>query len=363
MPDLETDLPTDALESLFADELGEAVRDTEPLGGALNVMVAVTTDSDRYVLRCPTDLRDTELFVDARTEYRVLERLTETAVPAPEPVLYCEDDSVLDSEFFLTTHLDGDPVPVGSRLPERFRNPEARREFGDVLVDALADLHSVDPDGFREVCKHHTPLDMLDRDVERLERATEATGRDADDLWRAADWLRENAPESFETRLVHGDYKPGNVLFAPGDDPEVAGVFDWETPYLGDPRTELAYLLFYWRDDGDPAPDVDALADRYDDADALADLRETNEHGFLPFSNRPGSPSRRDLVARWEAQTGLAFEDSRFFRVHAAFGLATVWEDIHRSRVEAGDTEPDSDPLLDYTGALIAKIIDGDFAL
>ena len=354
------------LEAHLSTELGEDVVDTGLLDGALNTMVAVSTEhaDPAYVVRKPTEMRDSELFVDLDCEYEVLERLADTPVPAPEPVLYCDDESVLGGEFLVTEFLDGETVPVGSRLPERFRTASAREQAGNRLVDALADLHSVDADRFADVCERVTPRQQVERAVDRLEQATDVSGRDVPDLWRVADWLRENAPadSNTATALVHGDYKTGNVFLAETEEPEVVGVFDWETPMLGDPRTELGYFLFYWRDDGDPTPDVDALADRYGDADAIADLRATNEHGFYRFSSRPGSPTRRDLVARWEERTGFDFDHQRFHRALAAFGLATVWEDINARQVDAG-AESDWPPLLDYTASVTASVVDGEFEL
>lgn len=362
----DADLPLDELESFLATELDESVTAAEPLDGALNAMVAVSTEhaDPAYVVRKPTAMRESELFVDLASEYAVLERLADTAVPAPEPVLCCDDESVLGGEFVVTEFLDGETVPVGSRLPERFRTPAAREQTAECLVDALADLHSVDADRFGDVCERVTPREQVEHAVDRLEHATDVSGRDVPELRRVADWLRENAPADADTAtaLVHGDYKPGNVFLSETAPPEVVGVFDWETAMLGDPRTELGYFLFYWRDDGDPTPDVDALAEQYDHKDTIRDLRETNEHGFYRFSSRPGSPTRHELVARWKERTGLGFDHQRFHRALAAFGLATVWEDIHARQVESG-AESDWPPLLDYTASMTASIVDGEFPL
>ncbi|SEW19594.1 Predicted kinase, aminoglycoside phosphotransferase (APT) family [Halobacterium jilantaiense] len=359
-------LPLADLETYFADELGERVTDTEVLDGALNTMVAVSTESTEhaYVVRRASEMRDSDLFVGLDREYRVLSALADTDVPAPEPVAYCEDASVLGDPFAVTTYREGEPVPVGSPLPERFQTPANRRAVGEALVDTLADVHSVPTEPFEGVCERYEPLEQVERFADRLDRATDASGRDVPELRRAADWLREHAPPEHETRLTHGDFKSGNVCFGPGTPPEITGVLDWETATLAEPRTELGYLLFYWRDDGDPTPGLDAIRDRYGDdyPEAVAEVAEAAEHGFYRYANRPGSPSRRELVERYEAQTDLSFDHERFYRTHAALGLATVWEDIHARRVAAGE-DSDWEPLLDYTAAVTRSIVDGEFAL
>jgi aminoglycoside phosphotransferase (APT) family kinase protein len=359
-------LPLADLEACLADELGERVTDTEVLDGALNVMVAVSTESteNAYVARQASEMRDSDLFVDLDREYRVLSALADTDVPAPEPVAYCEDESVLSDPFVVTTFLDGESVPVGSSLPERFQTEAGRQRVGEELVDALADVHAVPVERFEGVCERYTPLEQVEQFADRLDRATDASGRNLPDLWYVVDWLRDHAPPEHETRLTHGDFKSGNVFFADSTLPEITGVFDWETATLADPRTELGYLLFYWRDDGDPAPGLDAIRDQYDDdyPDAVAEVEAAAEHGFYRYANRPGSPSRRELVERYEARTGLSFEHDRFYRAHAALGLAAVWEDIHGRQVEAGENS-DWEPLLDYTAAVTRSVVDGKFDL
>ncbi|WP_232702914.1 phosphotransferase family protein [Halobacterium wangiae] len=360
----EADLDTAALEAYLSAELDDEIVDVEVLHEALNLSLAVSTaERERaYVLRRPRNLRETNLVVDLDVEFQVLERLADTAVPAPEPVLHCEDASVFGDEFVVTTFLDGEAVPLGSDLPERFRNPAARRRLAEGLVDTLAEIHSLDPGPFADVCERQTPTEMVDRAMARLDNATSATGREVPELRAVGEWLREHAPAETATTLVHGDYRPGNVLFAGDDDPEIAGVLDWETAMLGDPLTELGYLLLRWRDDGDPTPSLDDLEARHADEAAIDHLRDVNEDGLAPFTNDPGTPTRRELVARYEAKTGSDVEHAEYYLAHAAFVLATVWEDLHRSRLAAGD-DSTFPPLVDYVTTTARSFVDGEFRL
>lgn len=52
-------------------------------------------------------------------------------------------------------------------------------------------------------------------------------------------WLRDNAPRSERTVLVHADFKPGNVLVRDGD---VTALLDWELAHLGDPLEDLGWV-------------------------------------------------------------------------------------------------------------------------
>lgn len=364
MTESTADVDTEALHSYLSGELDTEVVGTELLHEALNQSIAISTaNEDRaYVLRRPDKLRHTDIINDLDQEYRVLERLADTAIPAPEPVLFCGDESVAGGEFVVTTYLDGETLSVGDVLPERFRDPVSRERVGELLVDALAEIHAVDVDRFDGVCERIPPAEQVERAVGRLDQSERVTGRELRMLRDVGEWLLENAPPNPETAFLHGDFKPGNVFFGGADRPDITGVLDWEATLLGDPRTELGYLLLYWRDEDDPTPSLDELEGQYSDGEAIDYLREVNEHGFCPFASNPGSPSRRELVARYEARSGLPFENHRFYRAHAAFLLATVWEDIHRHQVEAG-ADPDPPPTVDYMTRVAASIVDGEFPL
>ncbi|MFP9191980.1 phosphotransferase family protein [Natronosalvus vescus] len=358
MTDEAVDLP--ALSSYLSEELDEDVVGVEVLHDGLNLSLAISTamEEDAYVLRRPNKFRDTESFISLEREYDVLHRLRDTALSAPEPILICENRSVIGDPFLLTTYLGGEVVPLGSDLPERFRNPDARRRIGTLLIDTLAALHSVDTGPFTHVCERRTPQDQVDEATARLVQATQATGHEPPGIWDVADWLRRNVPTESETTLCHGDFRPGNILFAGTNRPAIAGVLDWETAFLGDPLTELGYLLLRWRDADDPTPPLDGIEERYPNEDVRTKLTGDTAPGLAPFTNRPGSPDRRELVSRYEEQTDLSFENERFYRTLSAFMLAAVWEDIYRHQRESG-TESDWELRIDYMSMRAKRIATG----
>lgn len=361
MADEETDIDVSSLAAYLATEFDVTLVDTEVLHDGLNLSLALSTDDGvRYVLRRPNKFRDTAAFNDVTQEYRTLELLAEADVPAPEPVLVCPDESVVGDPFLVMEHLDGEAVPLGEPLPERFRNPTAREQVGNDLVDVLAEIHSLDVGPFAEVLDRQTVQDEVTYATDRLDAATAVTGHEPPELREVAAWLERHAPDQAATTVVHGDFRPANVHFGGTDRPEIVGVLDWETAALGDPLVELGYLLLRWRDDGDPTPSLDDIEAENDEV--IQDLRETNERGLAPFTNRAGSPSRRDLVERYEARTGIDFEHERFYRALAAFVLATVWADLHRHRVEAGE-DSDWEPYIEYMSLLAHSIASGEHTI
>jgi aminoglycoside phosphotransferase (APT) family kinase protein len=59
------------------------------------------------------------------------------------------------------------------------------------------------------------------------------------------EWLDAHMPEDSETRIAHGDYRMGNVMFHPTE-PRVVAVFDWEISTLGHPLGDLAYCAILY---------------------------------------------------------------------------------------------------------------------
>src|SRR5438105_3984391 len=107
-------------------------------------------------------------------------------------------------------------------------------------VDALARLHLVDWKAIG-LADFGRPGDYYARQIHRWSqqyRASETEKIEA--MERLMEWLPKNIPASTETTLVHGDYRPGNMIVHPTE-PRVVAVLDWELSTLGHPMADLAY--------------------------------------------------------------------------------------------------------------------------
>lgn len=70
-------------------------------------------------------------------------------------------------------------------------------------------------------------------------------GGDRPVLALALRWLEANVPPPVEPRLVHGDFRLGNLMFEHG---RLTGVLDWELAHLGDWHEDLAFgCMTVWR--------------------------------------------------------------------------------------------------------------------
>ncbi len=72
-----------------------------------------------------------------------------------------------------------------------------------------------------------------------------AYGGDRPILALALRWLEANVPPPTAPRLVHGDFRLGNLMFDQG---RLTGVLDWELAHLGDWHEDLAFgCMTVWR--------------------------------------------------------------------------------------------------------------------
>jgi aminoglycoside phosphotransferase (APT) family kinase protein len=329
----------DALAAYLEAELGPAdaftvERHTE---GHSNETLFVTWGGRDLVIRRPPPGETADTAHDVLREYEVMSALQDTGVPLPETVLACEDHDVLGSDFYVMERLEGDVLRDDE--PERFATEQRRRRLGEQLVDTLAAIHQVDYEA-AGLGEFGHPPGFTQRQVRRWSEqyswafSTTAEQREVPAVYELMEWLEENVPDEHPHTLVHGDYKLDNVMFGPAENPEVVGVFDWELSTLGDPRTDLGWMLSYWRDSGDPEPVTPDLTSR--------------------FMERPGYPTRKELVDRWEAKTGLTFEHERFYRVLALYKLGALGEMFY-ARYLAGDSDDPLYPLMEERVPALAE--------
>jgi len=173
-------------------------------------------------------------------EFRVLRALESTDVPVPRARVLCEDPSVLGSVFFVMDRVAGrlfsDPTLPGC-------TPHERRLIYHDLVDVLARLHGLDVQALG-LADYGRPGDYLQRQVALWTRQFRAAQtEELASMDRLGDWLGRNVPPAGRTGIVHGDYRPNNILVHPTE-PRVVAVLDWELSTLGDPLCDLAYTCF-----------------------------------------------------------------------------------------------------------------------
>jgi len=211
-------------------------------GGQSNPTYLVETPQRRYVLRRkpPGKLLPSAHAVDR--EHRVISALHAQGFPVAEPVIYCADETVIGTAFFVMSYVEG-RVFWEAEMPSS--NPAERAQVYDAMNAALARLHSFDPAAIG-LADYGRGENYVARQIERWSKQYRAseTGK-IEDMERLIAWLPAHLPPPQPPRLVHGDYRLDNVILAPNA-PKICAVLDWELSTLGDPLADFSYHLMHW---------------------------------------------------------------------------------------------------------------------
>ncbi|SDX99948.1 Predicted kinase, aminoglycoside phosphotransferase (APT) family [Modestobacter sp. DSM 44400] len=229
-------------------------------------------ERDPLILRSDPDggLVDT----DRGAEFALLRALEASPLPTPRARWLDADGTWLGSPSMIMQRAPG---VTDYRVLNSDRPLAVRQDLARQFCDLLAQVHETDwrglgigdlmPDPGERAALHE-----LDRWVQIL-RADQLEAYP--ELELAIDRLRESAPRSARTVLVHADFKPGNVLLV---DDRVVALLDWELAHLGDPLEDLGWVT-------QPLRAVEhTIAGTWEPADLLEHYAHTTGSGVDPTS-------------------------------------------------------------------------------
>ncbi len=276
-------------------------------GGHANLTYCLSFGAAEFVLRRPPLGPIAPSAHDMGREYRVLSLLSKVFALAPDSYLHCDDASIIGAEFQIMERRHG--FVVRAELPERFQGrPELNRRIGEMLVDALADLHLVDAEaaGLGDLGR---PEGFAGRQLAGWSKRWHAA-KDTDiaKIDAVIGWLEAGLPDSDRVSIIHNDFKLDNVLVDHDDPAKAVAILDWDMCTRGDPLMDLGYLLNFWVEAGD-------------------DSRWIGVTG-MP-TDQPGFPSRADAVARYAARTGYDLAELLWYHVFGTFKLIVIIQQIY----------------------------------
>lgn len=310
-----------ALAGWLASEPGwSGCPEVQPIaGGQSNPTYFVTLGSRRMVLRKqpPGELLRGAHAIDR--EYRIQSALAGTSVPVPKMLAWCDDASVLGTPFYLMERIDG-RVWHQTAMPDA--TPSDRRAMYLSVARAMAALHSLDPNALG-LQDYGRPGNYFERQVARWGgQLDEAQSGGIPELTRLRDWLAAHIPpDDGLVAIAHGDFRIGNVIFAP-DRPEVAALLDWELSTLGHPMADLGFFCMCWRS-------------KQDEYGGFADL----DWQAL------GIPTKAEFLAEYQRHAGHGARLTAFHEAFALFRFAVIFIGIADRALQgnaAGDAANDA---------------------
>jgi aminoglycoside phosphotransferase (APT) family kinase protein len=203
-------------------------------GGANMESWRFTAGDETFVLRRAPSI---ELMqgrpLDHAGEANVIRAVRASGVIAPEIVAELAPEDGIGSGFVMRA-LPGTPEP-SAILSEA--DPQVL--LADIARE-LAAIHRTDLAACPAVPPMETAAALAALRVRFLDY-----GGDRPILALALNWLETHLPSEVTPRLVHGDYRLGNLLVEQG---RLSGVLDWELTHAGDSHEDLAYgCMTVWR--------------------------------------------------------------------------------------------------------------------
>jgi len=278
-------------------------------GGASNLTYSLRDGTNDLILRRPPAGQKAKGAHDMGREFRIQHALEKPFGLVPQMVAFCEDESVIGSEFYVMQRLDGliprRDLPAGVDLDEA-----GVRRLCTNALDVLIRLHQVDvsePD--------LAALGKGEGYVARqiggwTTRYRNARTDDAPAFEDVMTWLEEHQPDDVANCLIHNDFRFDNVVLSKDDPTEVIGVLDWEMATLGDPLMDLGGTLAYW---------------------VQADDDETFQAHRRQPTHLPGMLTREEVVDYYCERMGYSLtpEQWRFYEVYGLFRFAVIAQQIY----------------------------------
>jgi aminoglycoside phosphotransferase (APT) family kinase protein len=312
--ELDWDLLAGYLREHF-DGLGPLVAAHQFPNGAANLTYLLEFADRQLVIRRPPFGQIAIGAHDMKREYRALSRLWRSYDRAPRAYLLCEDHSIAGADFLVIDYRPG-VVVWGSVPPSMAGHLDAGRRIGLAVVDALADLHRLDPKT-AGVADLGRPEGYLDRQLTGWRARWAAVAQPGSELVaEVGARLTATKPPTLRTSVLHNDFKIDNCQFDPASPDRVQSVFDWDMATLGDPLADLGTMLNYWPD---PSDDPD------------------NPPPHPAGQQHMGLPGRAEVVERYARATGADVSAVRWYEAFGCWKTSIVVAQLHHRYVQ-GDS-------------------------
>lgn len=201
-----------------------------------------------------------------RTEPVVLAAAYANGVPVPELVVDGSSSDALERPFMIVKAVTGETIARKIQRDDQFKT--ARHVLTSQLGHAAASLHAIEP--------ALVPGLVDDDQIERYKIVLDDMGEPHPVFEIAFRWLEKNRPSTGDLKVVHGDFRLGNMMV---NEEGLVAVLDWELAHLGDPMEDLGWLCVRaWRFGGEqPVAGIGAYQELFNAYESVSGVRPDPE--------------------------------------------------------------------------------------
>ena len=214
-------------------------------GGSSNESwkVTITTkenDQDLVFRRTPdgnTKDEESNNFVGVINEANIMDLAFKFDVPVPK-ILKVIDNKDIGKGFFME-FIDGETL--GNRIVNSESFDATRPKLASKCGEIIAKIHSIPFSNIDNIRTSDAYEEII-----RYEESYRNHGQQIPVFEYALSWLKDNIPKEIPLKLVHGDFRNGNLIISKKD--YVSAVLDWEIFHIGDPYEDLSWICINsWR--------------------------------------------------------------------------------------------------------------------
>lgn len=302
-------------------------------GGHSNLTYLVTFGNKEMVLRRPPFGFKARTAHDMGREYRILKALKPYYSYCPEPLIYSDDNTVMDCPFYVMERIKG--IILRKSLPkDMVLTAEQVNQIFKNVVKAQYELHALD---YRKIGLDNfgRPEGYVSRQIEGWSsRYRAARTPDAPDFETVMGWLDHNKPlYSPHPCVIHNDFKFDNIVLDSSNPLKITGVLDWEMATIGDPLMDIGSSLGYWVEKNDGS--------------------EMQAMRTIP-THLEGAMTRRQYVNYYSEISGRSIENMEFYQGFGLFRLAVIAQQIYY-RFYHGQTRDQRFQMLIFAVSILEK--------
>ncbi len=210
-----------------------------PQQGMCSLVTVIQGDKGRFLLKTAKGLyRGKELYA----EFLAMRALKDTKIPIPSVYDFFQEQGLY---YLLREYSEGSPLNI------LFQNNKDKHQRLPMLIEmgkALSEIHAQYKDWvsyesfinaqiyFAEQHYKNNTIDPEDFVFEGHKEEPKAV----------LEWLKENKPHKGKVCLIHGDYRPKNILW---HNHQISSIIDWAFCDMGDPYYDLAIFNDYFLDE------------------------------------------------------------------------------------------------------------------
>ncbi|MEM9886474.1 MAG: phosphotransferase family protein [Bacteroidota bacterium] len=220
-------------------------------GGASNLTYQLDFERQSYILRRPPLGTKAKSAHNMRREFDIMQRLKAHYPHVPKMLVFCEDKSVIGSDFYVMERLVG-MIPRANLPKDVVWSPQTIRQMCEAAIDKLVALHQIDYQA-ADFESYYKGEGYVERQIKGWsKRYRKAKTPNVPNFEAVMEWLAGEMPEDKKACIIHNDFRFDNLVYDAENPTEVIGVLDWEMATVGDPLMDLGGSLAYWIEANDP---------------------------------------------------------------------------------------------------------------